>query len=790
MPTDLQGQRAHLQSLVKQLVGSTQRKLEFLKTGRVTDVVALLDPPLDPNSLELALATSSEAAAVLSSLSIPEASREAVSILLAADAQQAAARAFSRLYSDPSPPNIPQATVQRYVEVHLRALKALYVDLVRVVGPRPWGTDIIGTSVDPAERRDAEEVPGSHSLLWLDKGKGKAGPVEAEPSGDELRGLQSKANGALEYIYALSSTSTLGPSSAGPSTFSHVPVSGRLSPTLHALLSLLVDCVRPDDARSTISTSPQRIRIADLVCKFLSGTVRTPSQRRAIAQGGKGKETLAALQRLTEEGPDKVRESALQALTAIVRDSHDALVTLLGLGATGGIPARLQNYRVLTQSAKPSIRLAAATFCAVLTKTLAIPRSLRECSSEVQVLLNLIAKEPDLRNSAAFAFAYLVADEPELQQRAAAASCFDVIAEVVNTLYDGCTGKIHLDADPSEGLLLALATLTATSETNRRLLLDAKLMRFLVGSLAHPCVGVRAAACHVVRALSRSVNVLRTDLVECHAEVCLVFLLREDENEVVKITAVALFANLLLEFSPMRNILCQAGCVPRISQLAVRGGSEALRLNALWAVKNAVYQSTASFKRDLLKHLTWDDLASLASSPSPALVEQALGILQNITCVTQNEAITGLADDEMGETRMLDLLEAKLARGPEGANGQQIVLQALYCLNNIATAHEAAQLAIASRTTLLRYILGYLDSYVTALRTAALWVLHNLVYHRGGLSAYCSVAPAFGSPRRRRPQEIVDKLRVLGLDNKLRMMERDPELDVRERVRDLKEAME
>lgn len=34
--------------------------------------------------------------------------------------------------------------------------------------------------------------------------------------------------------------------------------------------------------------------------------------------------------------------------------------------------------------------------------------------------------------------------------------------------------------------------------------------------------------------------------------------------------------------------------------------------------------------------------------------------------------------------------------------------QALYCLNNIATAHEAAQLAIASRTVLLGYLLLYL----------------------------------------------------------------------------------
>lgn len=45
------------------------------------------------------------------------------------------------------------------------------------------------------------------------------------------------------------------------------------------------------------------------------------------------------------------------------------------------------------------------------------------------------------------------------------------------------------------------------------------------------------------------------------------------------------------------------------------------------------------------------------------------------------------------------------------------------------------------------------------------------------------------SPRQRRPQEIVEKLRALGLEGRLKSLERDQELDVRERVRDIKEAM-
>lgn len=66
---------------------------------------------------------------------------------------------------------------------------------------------------------------------------------------------------------------------------------------------------------------------------------------------------------------------------------------------------------------------------------------------------------------------------------------------------------------------------------------------------------------------------------------------------------------------------------------------------------------------------------SLIGSPVPSVAEVALGILRNITCVTNNEAVTGLRDDEMGEKRLLNLLEDRIAEGAavggpgNGSNG-------------------------------------------------------------------------------------------------------------------------
>lgn len=64
---------------------------------------------------------------------------------------------------------------------------------------------------------------------------------------------------------------------------------------------------------------------------------------------------------------------------------------------------------------------------------------------------------------------------------------------------------------------------------------------------------------------------------EQQAEERLVWLLREEENEVVKITASAAVGNLLLEFSPMREVrrfLCPCSSVS--SRLA--GGAELIDL--------------------------------------------------------------------------------------------------------------------------------------------------------------------------------------------------------------------
>ncbi|GAA5932098.1 hypothetical protein JCM3775_004239 [Rhodotorula graminis] len=784
-------QLAQLARLKRRVVGTRAAKQAVLSSGIANSLVALLQPRAGPD-FEGCLAVSAEAANVLAALSIP--TLDAVATLFSVDAHHAVSLSLPHILAL-VPASSPSPAQQKVVEAHLRALKSLFSDLVRVVGPREWGTEVMGASIDAAERRDAENLwaysPGEDKQPQgprpCGKGKGKeTDSMQVDASGGRARldvqQLQAAAARVLCDVYEPASGDEA-PLAGSSSASSGSSGKGARSATLDAVLSLLVWSAQEDR---------HVFRIAELVCSFIAGTVRWPSQRAAVANDERGTAVLEALRSLIEKGSDKVRESALRALAVLIRDVPTLVVFFINYADGDSLQSRLHPLAPLVQSPSPTIRLAAATVCSIIAKTVHPRSSLLPAefgSTLATALLGLIEKEPTLRSQAAFAFAYLVADDLALQKRAVAARCFQIFNEalkrpaILEHPYP-TPALVEEDARLREGILLSIATVAALSEPHRRLVLDQRLLVHILFGLSYPSVGVRAAACHCVRALSRSVNVLRTDLVEAHAEEQLVRLLREDENEMVKITAAAAVANLLLDFSPMRPVLVDAGCIARMCQLVVKSTNPALQLNAMWALKNATYQSTAEFKRAVLVDLTWDHLATLIASPDASVVEPALSILRNITCVTNNEAITGLGAHEMGEERLLGLLQDRIAVGVAAGGrkgGENLVEQALFCLNNIATASESAQLAIASRTTLLRYVFSYLDSRLISLRVAALWVLHNL--------AYRARPTAFSPHAARRPHEIVDKLRAMGLDAKLRVLERDPELDVRERVRDLKEAL-
>ncbi|PMD38916.1 armadillo repeat protein-like protein [Hyaloscypha variabilis F] len=114
-------------------------------------------------------------------------------------------------------------------------------------------------------------------------------------------------------------------------------------------------------------------------------------------------------------------------------------------------------------------------------------------------------------------------------------------------------------------------------------------------------VNVLIAACGAVRALSRSVSVLRTTLIDSGVAEPVFRLLQHPDIE-VQIAATATVCNLLTDVSPMRQPISEAGVLKILCEHAHSMNAK-LRLNALWALKHFVHGVSNEMKRLCLEEL-------------------------------------------------------------------------------------------------------------------------------------------------------------------------------------------
>ena len=131
-------------------------------------------------------------------------------------------------------------------------------------------------------------------------------------------------------------------------------------------------------------------------------------------------------------------------------------------------------------------------------------------------------------------------------------------------------------------------------------------------------VNVLIAACGAVRALSRSVSVLRTTLIDSGVAEPVFRLLQHPDIE-VQIAATATVCNLLTDVSPMREVssprfirgrtrltlsqpISEAGVLKILCEHAHSMNAK-LRLNALWALKHFVHGVSNEMKRLCLEEL-------------------------------------------------------------------------------------------------------------------------------------------------------------------------------------------
>ncbi|KAJ8325837.1 hypothetical protein O5D80_006024 [Batrachochytrium dendrobatidis] len=457
----------------------------------------------------------------------------------------------------------------------------------------------------------------------------------------------------------------------------------------------------------------------------------------------------------------RVQEAALDTLATLCHNNSHIAKLIASATLPNGHKI-IDVLFALVRDKRPTMRMAASTCLTYIHCASCIPRS--QYSSVLAVLLPTIIKlfgdtSPNTRSAdttttaigerSLVLFAELVAGSDDLQAASIEADAIAKLAQIINTLMpvDGpttqglnaikqrkSTASWETTSSTAASLtfgnsttrqlefaLLAIANVCSLKEECRKQVIDVKLLPQIVTYLGHKNVGIRKNACKCARSLSRSVKMLRTSLMDAGLAPPLFELLFDSDIE-VQIEASATLCNIVLDFSPMKKIVLEKGGVKRLVEL-IDQPDAMLRRNALWALKNMLFQTDSITKNTVMEHLGWDKLLRLLDDEDIVVQEQALNLVRNAAC--GNEQDVEVVFNGFRGTDLLGLLERKLSTMP---SNHDIVTQILYIVVNLAIGTAERKASIMSKTELLKRVFEYMDHEHTEIRLASVWCAINLTW--------------------------------------------------------------
>lgn len=180
----------------------------------------------------------------------------------------------------------------------------------------------------------------------------------------------------------------------------------------------------------------------------------------------------------------------------------------------------------------------------------------------------------------------------------------------------GPTWTARREMDYREGCLKALAAIAPFEDDYRKEICDQGVLPHIMQALEPYQVQpgqaqyadvtgnsapVILASCGAVRVLTRSVQALRTKLIE--AEVAKPILkLMSSTNPEIRIAATRVLSNLALDFSAVKESLSESAVVKKLCEQA-HSANARLRLESLWALKQLVLNASRKLKQDVVDEL-------------------------------------------------------------------------------------------------------------------------------------------------------------------------------------------
>ncbi|CAG8492716.1 12829_t:CDS:10 [Acaulospora colombiana] len=363
------------------------------------------------------------------------------------------------------------------------------------------------------------------------------------------------------------------------------------------IILLNPDSLNPKTDREKIAS----VHTSELAATIIARCCETNEQQIQIESAG----AFPALVKLLVCGFSKAQEAALDALAYLCRENSEFGKAIVETKSeTNDSPVRIMLNLIRDKS--PTMQLVSAKCLTHLSRANAITEYFNDITLTVlPTLVKLLDEKGPVREEAPQVLAYLIRDNEELQKAACDSGAILKLADFVthvadqeNSYYDplGDSDKLK------ENALMALAAISSLTDDGRKLLLS-------------------------------------------------------DESTDVQKTACATICNIVLEFSPMKRIIIEQGGIEKLVEL-VQSSDNTLRLNAIWALKNLVYNAESEIKDSVMKALTYPTLETLIMDQEVDIQEKALNLLRNLACTKPydiEEVFKGL-----GENCLMDIIENKL----------------------------------------------------------------------------------------------------------------------------------
>ncbi|KAJ7391999.1 Armadillo repeat-containing protein 8 [Desmophyllum pertusum] len=364
---------------------------------------------------------------------------------------------------------------------------------------------------------------------------------------------------------------------------------------------------------------------AEGAASILSKCCQGPAHQALLCNMG----AVSALMPLLVCDIPKIQQPALQCYAAI--SFQNGAVSLAMKSATHQGERLIQIFTKLLSRDRPDeIQLGAAKCLTNMHRAGAI-LAVENHSLLIKVLATAVRmckwdKILTVRAEAAETLAFLIEEDTELQRTAA------ISDHLIRTL-TGFLVKSDLDdssyALMRESAFKALASVGANDEDIRKKIIEIECtMDHVVSGLEDPNTNVKLAAVKCLHSLSRSVQQLRTSFQDTAVWKPIMKLLQDASDNMMTVASSAL-CNLLLEFSPSKEPILEAGAVNLLSNLT-RRQETALRLNGVWALMNMAYQADDVTKNKILEVLGPEQLFSLLNDPDTQVTMKTLGLMRNL----------------------------------------------------------------------------------------------------------------------------------------------------------------